>query len=86
MTKKVDLSKLSQDELDELDALEQELNARKKAKTNLRDSEINNYKELVKKTVGEQVISLQKISTSLSQSKADIFNTFITIIQMKHEA
>lgn len=82
MTKKVDLSKLSQEELD---SLEQELEARKRAKINLRESEITNYKELVKRTVGEQVISLQKISTMLSQSKADIFNTFITIIQMKHE-
>lgn len=70
---------------DQLLQLEQSLKARKKADKQQRYNEIVIYKDLVKHTVVDQIGYLQEINSMLSLAKVNVFNNFITIIQMKHE-
>lgn len=78
----IDLSKLTPDQLEQL---EQTIAAKKKAERERRDSEIANYKDLVKKNVAEQMVSLQEVSSMLSLAKANVFGSFASLIAMKQE-
>lgn len=78
----VDIDKLSPDQIDQL---EQQIAARKLVEKERVEREIATYKELVKHTVGEQILSLQEVNNILSLSKAQVFGSFTTLIAMKHE-
>lgn len=71
--------------VEELDKLEQTIAAKKLAEKQRRDQEIASYKDLVKKNVGDQIISLQEVSSMLSLAKANVFGSFATLIAMKQE-
>ncbi len=75
------------DTLDEaqLEQLEQRLAAKRQAEKQRRDNEMHNYKELVKRTVNEQMISIQEVNSMLSIAKAQVFGSLTTLIAIKHE-
>lgn len=80
--KTIDLDGLT---TEQMEALEQQLAAKKQAEKQRRKNEIANYKELVKKNVGDQIISIQEVSSMLSLAKANVFGSFATLIAMKQE-
>jgi hypothetical protein len=63
--------------------LEQKIEAKKLAEKRRAENEIAIYKDLVKRTVGEQMISLQEVNNILSLAKAQVFGSFTTLIEMK---
>jgi hypothetical protein len=78
----VDVSKLTPDEKLKLF---RELELEQKAVQEQKKKEREQYKELTQKTVSEAMKKLMNMSSELSKLKADIFNSFITILDMKAE-
>lgn len=76
----VELDKLSPEQIAEL---EQQIAAKKQAEKQRKENEVATYKELVKTTVTEQIVSLQEINNMLSLAKAQIFGSFTSLIEMK---
>lgn len=70
---------------DQIALLEQKLAAKKQAEKDRVAQERMNYKELVSKTVREQIIDLQTVSNLLSLTKAQIFGSFASLIELKNE-
>lgn len=68
---------------EQIAALEQQIAAKKQAEKERQEREVSTYKELVKRTVGEQMTSLQEVNNLLSLAKAQIFGSFTTLIEMK---
>ncbi len=68
---------------EQLAALEQQIAAKKRAEKERIERETENYKDLVKKTVGEQIIVLQDVNNILSLAKEQVFGSFLTLISMK---
>lgn len=65
--------------------LEQQIEARKKADNDRLKSEREAYKDLVNKTVREQIIDLQTVNNMLMIVKAQVFGAFSAIIALKQE-
>lgn len=65
--------------------LEQQIEARKKADNDRLKSEREAYKDLVNKTVREQIIDLQTVNNMLMLVKAQVFGSFASLIQLKNE-
>ncbi len=78
----IDLKKLTPEQRAEL---KREIEAEEKAKAQKRQEEIEDYKDLVVKTVSEQTIELQQVSNMLSLAKANVFGNFASIIELKQE-
>lgn len=78
----IDLDQLTPEQIEHLKA---QVIADEKAKEKAREREIEIYKDLVKKTVGEQIIVAQDVSNMLSLAKAQFFGGFAAIISMKQE-
>lgn len=78
----VDVKKLSPEERARLfEELQQEQLAEEEQKKKERDQ----YKELRQKTVTESIKKLMNMSSELSRLKAEIFNNFSTLLNMKAE-
>jgi len=78
----IDLAQLTPEQIEHLKA---QMVADEKAKEQARENEIKTYKELVKKTVGEQIISLQEVSNMLSLAKEKTFGNFASLIELKQQ-
>jgi hypothetical protein len=68
---------------EQIELLEQKIAAKKRAEKERAEREIETYKDLVKHTVGEQIVSLQEVNSILSLAKSQVFGSFITLIAMK---
>jgi hypothetical protein len=66
-------------------ALMQQLQADQEAEKIRKAQERDQYRDLVNMTVNENIIKLQKLSSMLSLAKADVYNSFTTIMAMKKE-
>lgn len=70
---------------EQITALEQQIAAKKQAEKDRIAQERANYKDLVSKTVREQIIDLQTVSNLLSLTKAQIFGSFASLVELKNE-
>jgi len=82
MSKKIDLSQLSEEQMADLVEQLKEKNRRKKE---LEKAERESYKMIANTTVGEQFLKLEQISSMLSIAKADVYRQFAAIIELKQE-
>ena len=78
----MDLSKLTPEEKQ---ALLAQLAAEQEADKQRIKKERDNYRDLVNKTVADNIVKLQKISSLLSDTKADVFNSFSALLGLKKE-
>lgn len=70
---------------EQLETLEQKINAKKQAQQDLLKAERASYKELVNQTVREQIVDLQSVANMLSLAKGNVYGSFAAIIQLKQE-
>lgn len=80
--KELDIEKLTPDQLSQL---EQQIAAKKAAAKARLLAERANYKDIVNKTVHDQIIELMQISNMLSLAKANVYGSFTAIIELKTE-
>lgn len=78
----IDLSTLSPEQLEQL---EQQLEAKKRAEKDRLNKERDSYKEMVNKTVKKHIVDLQSVSNMISLAKAAVFGDFSAIISLKQE-
>lgn len=78
----LDINQLSEAEKE---ALKADLLKDEQHKKELKKKEIDNYKQLVHQTVNSSMKELQTASALLSQSKANIFNSFSALVALKKE-
>ena len=81
------MKEINLDELtpEQLAVLENRLAEKKEAEKKRQQQERETYKELVTKTVREQIIELQQVSNMLSLAKAGVYGSFASIIELKQE-
>ncbi|WP_026473967.1 DUF3164 family protein [Alkaliflexus imshenetskii] len=65
--------------------LMEQLQAQEQAEREHRRKERENYRDLVAKTVSENILKLQNISSLLSRAKADVFNSFTALLELKKD-
>ena len=82
MEQQIDFTQLSPEQKE---ALRAQFLAEEKANEDKKAREMDTYKDLVKKTTGEQIIALKEVNTMLSLAKAQVFGSFASIIEMKQE-
>jgi hypothetical protein len=78
----IDTSKLTAEERKQLLA---DLQAEETAKQQAQKAEREVYKETVGKTVAETIKEMENISSLLSRAKANVFNNFSALLEMKKE-
>lgn len=78
----IDLDKLTPAQEE---ALLKKLEAKKKAEADAIKAEREIYKETVGKTVTETIKEMENISSLLSKAKANVFNNFSALLEMKKE-
>ena len=78
----IDLDQLNPEQIK---ALEAGIIAKKLAEKAQKEKAVSDYKDLVAKTVREQIIDLQQVSNILSLAKANVFGSFASVIELKQE-
>ena len=78
----MDLSKLTKDQLEELEA---QIAERKAAQEREKKQQIDTYKDLVSEAVSEAFVRLQEQSSALARTKSDIYGLFGAVMDMKRE-
>lgn len=82
MSNAIDVKDLSPEQLEQL---EQQIAAKKRAQKEKEMKERENYKTMVNSAVREGIHELMQVNNMLSLAKAKIFSDFSSIIELKHE-
>ena len=80
--KEIDLDELTPEQIA---ALENKILQKKLAEKEAVKRERENYKSLVVKSVKEEIIELQQVNNILSLAKANVYGSFVTMIELKQE-